>query len=411
MQYLSIVTFLILFQTSLLFAQPYWVIKQSIENNSQYYYGIGTSNNSEESADDKAYINFGKMIELKVQSSTENILEEDSSGIKNTSLNITKIESDVRLKGITITERFFDEKNEIYYSLIKYTISEYEKIYKRELKNEISLLKEKNRQKEEKIKEDTRHSNELAKIEEAELISKMEREKKEEQLELLEEKRKREHEQFMQTQYMLFYEKPVAPYLINIQNAEVGIESNELILKPTIAPFNFIQANYNLYTEYLGFSLGIYWKNKKIEEQDFLIKLRILKEKFGIYPITLAVGVVQYSYNISDLSNSDEIKWGVSPALMMNVSFPQVYSTASIYIERRKLSLGFQYYPFFASLNGKVSLILQSDVIFMKEYEDRFGNNFIVQPGLRFEVIENAVVLMISYEDNEYTTLTFDFKF
>ncbi len=214
----------------------------------------------------------------------------------------------------------------------------------------------------------------------------------------------------MQDHYKLFYEKPVAPYLINFQNAEVGYKHHEFIFKPTIAPLNFIQANYNYYTEYLGFSLGLYWKNKKIEEQDLLIKFRILKERFGIYPIALAIGIVQYSYNISNFSNSNEIEWGVSPSVMMNISFPQIYSTASLSADIRKISFGLQYFPFFENLNGKISLILQSDFIFMEEYEDRFGNNFILQPGLSFEVIQNSVLLIISYEDNEFVTLTFDFK-
>ena len=298
-----------------------------------------------------------------------------------------------------------------HFCLIKYSISAYEKILKRELNSEIKILKEKHKNKEEKIKEDARHSNEISKIEEAESILQMEREKREEDLEQKEEARRLEHEKFMEDQYKLFYEKPVSPYLIDFQNAEVGIKSHEFIFKPAIAPINFIQANYNFYTEYLGFSLGLYWKNKKIEEQDLLIKLRILKERFSIYPIALAIGVVQYSYNISNFTNHDEIKWGVSPSVMMNISFPQIYSTASFSVDRRKVSFGLQYFPFFENLNGKFSFVLQSDFILMKEFEDRFGNNFILHPGLNFEVIQNSLLLMISYEDNEFVTLTFDFKF
>ena len=400
-----------LFHSSFLFAQPYWVNNKTIENNTQYYFGIGISDISEVVADDAAYINFGKMIEIKVQSTTERFLEENKSGITDITINSTKIESDVKLRGITITERFYNDDSNTFYSLIKYSISAYEKILKRELNNEIKILKERNKNKEEKIKEDARHSAEISKIEAAESISLMEREKREDDLKQKEEARRIEHEKFMQEHYKLFYEKPVSPYLIDFQNAEVGNKSHELVLKPTIAPLNFIQANYSFYTEHLGFSLGLYWKNKKIEEQDLLIKLRILKEKFGIYPIAIAVGVVQYSYNISDFTNKDDIKWGVSPSVMMNISFPQIYSTASFSVDRRKLSFGLQYFPFFEKLNGKISLVLQSDYIFMEEFEDRFGNNFILQPGLKFEVIQNSVLLMISYEDNEFVTLTFDFKF
>ena len=153
-----------------------------------------------------------------------------------------------------------------------------------------------------------------------------------------------------------------------------------------------------------------YWRNNKVQQKDFQIKLRILKENFGIYPIALAVGIVQYSNAISNFSNFDNIEWGVSPSFMFNISFPQIYSTTSFTLDRRKTSLGFRYFPFFNYLNGKVSLILQSDFIFMNEYKDRFGNRVILQPGLNFEVIPNSLFIMLSYEDNEFATITLDFK-
>ncbi len=409
MRYFAITILFLLVQSTSLLAQPYWVVNKSIENQDEFYFGIGHSEISEIASDESAYIHFSKMIEVQVQTTTERFIEENESEISNITINSTKIESDVELRGITITERFYDEESNIFYSLIKYTVSDYEKILKRELNSEIIILKEKNRNEEARKAEEIRHSAEIDKIYEAESQSAMEKEAAEDKLKQQEAERRLEHEKFMLNHYKAFYEKPILPYLITSQNAEVGINNHEFIFKPTIAPFNFIQASYNYYTEYLGFSLGLYWKNNKIEEQDFQIKLRIFKDKFGVYPIALAVGVVQYSRNISNFSDYKKIEWSVSPSVMMNVSFPQIYSTVSFSIDRRRTSFGLQYFPFFEQLNGKISLILQTDYIFMDDYKDRFGKNLIFQPGLRFEVIKNSVSLMISYEDNEFTTITLDF--
>ena len=112
MRYLTIVVLFILFYSPFLFAQPYWVKNKTIEHNSQYYFGIGVSDISEVAADDAAYINFGKIIEIKVQSITERILDENKSGITDITLNSTKIESDDKLKGITITERFYNDDSQ-----------------------------------------------------------------------------------------------------------------------------------------------------------------------------------------------------------------------------------------------------------------------------------------------------------
>ena len=410
-KYLVTLFLSVVFHQSSLLAQPYWVINNSIENHEQYYFGIGSSDISEKAADEEAYVRFGKMIEIKVKSTTEILLEENKSGITDIIVNKTQIESDVKLRGITITERFYDEDNNTFFSLIKYEVSSYEKILKRELNSEIEIQIEEHKNEEKHKLENVRHSEEISKIEEAELISRLENEQREINLKLKEEKQKLENEKFMRDYYKSFYDKTVNPYLIDVQNAEVGANNHQLSIKPTLTPLSFIQANYSYYTKYMGFSLGFYWKNKRMEEQDFQIKLRVFKENFGIYPITLALGVVQYSYNISDFSNIEEAKWGVSPSLMMNVSFPQFSNVTSLYIDSRKMSLGLLYYPFFEYFDGKIGIILQSDIIFNPNFQNCFGDNLILQAGLKFEVIKNGLLLLISYEDNEFIAVGFDFEF
>jgi len=410
MRFIIIFALGVFFDATFLYSQPYWVANRTIKNNLQYYYGIGSSKISEKAADDEAYIQFSKMIEVKIQSTTERFLEENKDNISDLTINSTKIETDIKLRGIAITERFYDEKNKIFYSKIEYPISMYESILKRELKSEIEILIEKNKNEERRKLEGIRNIEELSKIVEAEKIAKFESDKREDKIQQLQKERELEYEKFMNQFYKLFYDKPVSPFLINFQNAELGLNNHEFILKPTVNPVSFIQTNYSFYTKYLGFSLGFYLKDKKVEEQDFQAKLRILKEKFGIYPVSLALGVVQYSYNISGFSEFNKIKWGFSPSFMMNISFPQIYSTASVYAESRKMILGFQHYLFFEELKGKFSLMLQSSFWFNTAFSDSFGNKFILEPGITFEVIENYVLFMISYEHNEFLTLTFDFK-
>jgi len=247
----NFITFYLFLTTTFVFAQPYWVINKSVENDEQYYFGIGYSSISELKADEHAFINFGKMIELKVHSTTEILLEENNLEISNKTVNSTKIESSVKLKGITITERFYDKENKQFFSLIKYTIAEYEDILKRELNSEIAILKEKNKNEEAKREENFRHIEEISKLAETEAISRIEKEKREDNIKAAEEEQRLKHERFMLNHYKLFYEKPVSPYLITTQNAEVGVKPHEFVLKPTVVPLNFVQANYHFYTDYL----------------------------------------------------------------------------------------------------------------------------------------------------------------
>lgn len=390
--------------------KPYWVVHETVENPEQYYFGVGVSSRSKEEADNDAYVNFSKMIEVKVQSMTEIFIEENQDIIKDGMINKSRIESDVKLKGVSITARFRDEQAGIFYSLIKYERSAYEEMVKRGIEQEVEELKAKYSAEEQKKQEELRHSAEMAKLKENETREKMEREKREEYLEEQKKQRRIERERFITEHYKTFIDTPVPAFLIDIQNAELEQKKHEVILKPTVYPLSFIQANYNFYGKYLGFALGFYWQDKKLQCQDAQIKLRLFKDRYDAYPIALAIGLVQYSYHLSNFSDVNSIRGSVTPALYANVSLPQLANHISLFVDRRKLSISIQYFPFFEYFKGKLSMLAQNDLVFLKAFRNRFNNNFIVQPGLGFEVIPNSFQLMFSYEDNEFVTMTINLK-
>ena len=94
-----------------------------------------------------------------------------------------------------------------------------------------------------------------------------------------------------------------------------------------------------------------------------------------------------------------------------NLSIPQLYLHSSVFVDSRTLALGFNYYPLFNQFQGKLELILQSELIFDPDYRTRFDNQFLFQPGVRFAVDPDFFKIMVSYERNEFITFTFDLMF
>lgn len=407
------IALIILFSITMLSAQtiPYWAENETVRNPDQYYFGIGISQDSKSEADQQAFVQFAQMIELKVQSITETYLKESGGEIEDVIIDQAKIQTDVKLKGITVSERFYNEEKGIYYSLIQYERDEYEQMVKEQLRKEVEMLREKNIAEEKKKREELRHQKEMEQLKTEEERARMEEERKQEILERQKKQRRMERERFFNTHYRTFYEKPPTPFFFDFQSAVMAEHSNQIVLKPSVYPLSFTQANYNLYTKYLGFSLGAYWVDRKLELQDFQIKLQLLNDRYGVYPIALSVGIVQYATAISDFDDVDVIQGSVSPSLLANISIPQLYGQAALAVDRRKLSVALQHYPLFDYFNGKIALILQNDLYFLKSYRNRFNDDFLLQAGINFEVIPRAMFLMFSYEDNEFLVLTIDYRF
>ena len=391
--------------------QPYWVKHATIPDANKYYFGIGYSDRSRSEADDKARIEFSKMIEVDVISKTEYELKEKNYKLDDRYKVESRVLANMKLKGIAIHERWQNTATGQYYSLIKYEKDEYENILISDIRREINLLSEQLRSQEKKAAEELRHKQEMDKINEEKARAEMESQRRKEILNAEKKRRRSERESLIFQEYQHFYKKPIPPFLIDISNAIVGFPENQVILKPTLYPFSFIQANYNHNWSYLGFSFGLYWNNKELQLQDAHLKLKIFRDHYGIYPIAIAIGLVQYSKNISNFSDLSAIKPGVTPSLYTNASIPQLYSHTTLYLDARKISFGIQYHPFFEHFAGKLYVLVQNDMIFMKEFRNRFNDRFLVQPGIGFEVVPGALFLLFSYEDNEFITLTLDYKF
>ena len=119
---------------------PTWVQRtqegRAIDNASDYYYGIGVSSESQDKANTKAREEFAKSVEVKIKSVYEENVKargkrySEKIDISNTAL------TDISIRGISITERYYNNEQEKYYALMQVTKDEYNQIFKDELDKE-----------------------------------------------------------------------------------------------------------------------------------------------------------------------------------------------------------------------------------------------------------------------------------
>lgn len=400
------------FGASILLAQnkekPYWVEHENIKNATNYYFGIGRSKKSSDAADDEARVAFSKNISVQVKSLTETVLSDSDEEIRDEYKKQTAVSSDLDLSGISITKRWFDEENKIHYSLIKYTRKQYNSIFIEKLRDEIELIKEKNINKEKQEREKLRHDKEQAVINAQEALAKIEQQKIEDQIEIKKQAAKKERVSHLYRTRGAFINMLPPDRLLDIRNAEINKNGHYLSLSPTIKPLGVLRGNYTLSWKYLAYSFGLYSVNNQLQLQDMHLKLRVLSSPKSVYHTALAIGVNQFMYGVSDFSFKNT---GYSVFLSGDMSIPQFYSYASLYVDIRKLVIGVTYYPFFEQLQGKLSFIIQNELIFNSNYSNRFGDMILIEPGIRFAVIPNSFNMMISFEENEYVAFSFEFFF
>ena len=392
--------FILILLTSTAFAQqndpPEWVKEGTISNRSGLYFGIGSSVKSSDDADNDARSEFSKMISVTVASLTERHLSETDNRISERYKSELTVESHLELRGITISERYYDEEKKIHYSLIKYSHREYETNFKKQLALEITRLEA-----------ELAHQNELARVAAEEERNEIQRKADADALALEQQKAKEKRHRVIRQTRGAFLKLAAPVQLLDIENAEIASKMNRFSISPTLSPFGVLRGEYTFSWKLLSFSAGVSTQNNKLALQDLRLKFQVLSSDRGIYRSAFAIGVNQFSHNVSSF-DIDNV--GFSIFVAGNVSIPQMYSFASLYADIRKVSAGLTYLPLFDFFTGKLSVILQTELIFNKNYHNRFDDSFILEPGIRFAVVPDAFNMMISYEDNEFVTFSFDFS-
>jgi predicted nucleic-acid-binding Zn-ribbon protein len=385
--------------------KPYWVENKSVENSDEYFYGIGISERSSDDADDKARISFSKNVSVKVKSLTEVTLSENEKNISDEYRRQTAVVSEMDLKGISITEQWYDINNKKYYSLICYTKRGYNAIFLANLNNELEILRAENQSSEKELRENQRHQSELQKI-------KLEKEQQDMALQKEKEKLKSEKTKVKQSRKSKLLKtradfiKMSAPNrVIDIQTAEINTKRHSFYIAPTVNPFGVLRASYIFSWKLISCSVDLNFEENNLQFEDMYLKLRLLSTDGGVFHSAIAVGVNQFAHSVS---NFDKKNCGYSIFGAANISAPGIYSHFSIYADIRKVSIGFIYYPLFNYFKGRVSLVLQNEMIFNVDYRNRFGDKLLIEPGIRFYIIPNKFNMLISYEGNEYTAFTFE---
>lgn len=405
--------FMLLFTTQLVFSQPpekpYWVKNLNIKNSDRHYFGIGQSNKSQEEADDRARVAFAKNVSVSVESMTKSFLAESDQEIRDEFEEQSKVTADIKLRGISVSERWQDKNKNIFYSLIQYTKDEYRKIYQSELKAELEQLKQKNIAKEEKRQEKIRHDAEMAKLKAAQKEKELQQQRERDLLEQKERRATREHEQHLLATRGNFIRMAAPLKILDLRNAEISAKKHEFSVSASLGPFDLGRAAYSFYWKYFSAGFNVAKNINTVALQESFIKLQVLNTEKRIYHAALALGVNQLSHHIANFKTFDKDHIDYSLFVAGNVSLPQLYLHSSIFADRRKVALGFNYYPLFDQLKGRLEVILQSELIYDPDYRTRFDDQFLFQPGLRFTVDPNFFKVMVSYERNEFITFTFDF--
>ncbi len=389
---------------------PYWVTHLTVKNPGKYYFGIGSSTESQKAADDDARGEFSKNVSVKVQSVTDSYLSESGGEITDSFKRKLKVESGLDLRGVNINARFYDEKTNTYYSLIKYKKEEYLALFKQELKREMERLRQENLTKEQKEKEKIRHEQEMARLKAEKEKKEIELQRERDRLEAEKQRAKQQHLAHIMATRGNFIKMSAPLNMLTLPTAEIGEKTQEVSLTPSLKPFGLLRADYAFYWKIVAVTFNVSKKEEFFNWQEFALKLRLLTGQIDVFKTALALGAIQYSHDLNSFKNFSHNHIGYSLFLSGNISIPQVYMYSSLYVDRRKAAIGFHYYPFFNGLKGKLVLLVQSEFIFDENFRDRFGDKFLIQPGLRFEAIPGFFDATVSYEQNEYVALSFSFK-
>ncbi len=403
---------LVSFITSALSAQekPEWAINRKIENQPLFYYGVGVSSVSPGDADARALLEFGQNVEVKVKSIFQREVIDEGKEFSDKTKISTELVSDVSLKGIAIMERFVDTTSKSFYSLVQYRKTEYDSMVTREIEREILLIKARNKMIEEKRQEELR-AEKMKNLQEEER-KKEELRAEQEQLTIERQRQQQEAQkkELHQKLYGEFLKEAPPEKAVSLRNGEVSNASTSVLVRLGLAPFQFSGGFFAKRIWMFEISGNAIYKGKKFDQQEGFIKIQILSRVGEFTKTSLAIGAVQAVGMIAD-SGYDFNKSKYSFFIAGNYTDPELeYSTFSFYGDKRKISIGATSFPLYSQFKNHLGFVLEANIIFDRDFRNKYGDSFIVNGGVRLQAHEKFSTQLV-YESNEQLNLTFEFQF
>ncbi|MEA2103574.1 MAG: hypothetical protein U9P79_02885, partial [Candidatus Cloacimonadota bacterium] len=374
-------------------AIPEWAERyqkgKSIKNADDYYFGIGESIQSRGKADDNARKEFSKNVEVQVKCVESEIVKDKNGKVWEKFVSVSEVVTDVNLGGVSITERFKDPDTGTNYSIIQIRKDKYNKLVYDELQRKLEREINENKMAEAGEKEGIRKAqaqfklwiqNEKNKIDHKIQQFKLKQNRKQEMAKLMEQYKK-EYENFLNLQ-------PPGKVL-SFYNAELSAKSNRISLELGISPFSIQSVYYARKLWKLELAAYSEFSDNKYDRQDIVFKYQLLPNSGALYKTTFALGAIAYANSMDNDFKDLEIKF--TPFVTGNITLPNLlFSYLSFYGDVRKYSIGLNSYVLYGHLQDKLSAILEFDYIADKDHRNKYGDEFLIQPGIRFKTANNV---------------------
>ncbi|MDP8238489.1 MAG: hypothetical protein P9X24_05330 [Candidatus Hatepunaea meridiana] len=380
--------------------QPDWV-SEYLEKGAvdidphQFYFSVGLSEESQDDADNSAKLRFQSQIEVKVKAVCEREIADSKGRItKDKFKKKSKVVVDGVMRGIPVSKRYEDEESGRYFSLIKMKKKDFDRISleetKRMIEREYAIMREKHAGDEKTEAEKIRH--------------------KEVKSEHKEKKRQQHEKDRVSFQTWLrriagiesnFLSEIPPNSVITFHNGVIHPEFYEFTLKAGISPVRFDAFHCSVTPFKLPLALFMQTEmdDDKIQRQDGSIRVQLLPDKGKVFKTSIAFGFVEYSSGLADIpATKMQLTW--SPLLTGNVTLPMYHTFASVYGDARKFSVGFDHYLWYDNFIGAVSLMLQMDLIYDKDWRNKYGDEFLIQGGFRFKP-SKYMTASITYEEHD----------
>ena len=412
---------------------PEWTITKELPGD-KFYYGIGQSTISSDAADDDARLRFAQYVEVKVHSIATQQIAENKDRLEENYTFESLVSTDMNLRSVKITERHVTPDS-IFYSLIRYGKSEYHDLVTEEIRIALDSdikKQELSHQAQEALRADSlRHKlamdslalgRKQAVIDSLDHVLKMEEAKQQQA---------QDRTDLIKRQYSAFLATKPRHQIIDVPSAALPKSWVHIAGRwnPDTQDIRQFKAGVSLWL--LSAEASVWATESIVDQSDLTIKLQLLPERGELYPVSLALGWLNYLSEFSpdnriylrerssytqfaqqmNAEINDPVSQQTSFFIVGTVGLPQFNNHISMYADKRKLSLSNIWYPFPRNMGDAISLINQIDVIRDDAYRNRFEDQIQWQFGLRLIAIPDRFATMISYEDHEVWMLNFEFQY
>ncbi len=261
--------------------RPYWVREMKIEDPEAWYFGIGTSEESREDADDEARVEFSKMLEVRVDSRVQHEINEKGRKVSEAFQMKNTVMSKMILRGIYVSERWTDPESGTNYSLIRVNKNDYNKLIEEEIAREVARQAALNRYEEKKREESIRHQETMFKLDSAHTAVKLTEKQQKDEIREARNKRQKDHMEHIGRVYGEYNTFQPHTCLADMKNAEIDPGRHTLSVKGALNRPGFVSASYSVSMfRLLNLSLTMKMHRNRPDRQDATLKCRQINAGF-----------------------------------------------------------------------------------------------------------------------------------